>query len=178
MLCSFCTIFHHGFSFVCLCVSANVCARMCGRVCMLTAIHQNSTVSQCVCICVSHQIYACRLLCDWPRDSSGRPSGGVQALYLVRRAIRKIRHTRFTPQLRTGRWEGSSQDRICLNVLSLCLPLLPSLLPTRQVMDMWRSLIPYSPERGGIHHPLPLPPLRLSSSHPPSGHSTISCLSN
>lgn len=97
----------------------------------------------------------------WLAQGQLRTSPGASNLFILSEGQSgKIRRTRFTPQLPTG-WVGkgpAGNGCACLCVRCFSLSLLPSLLPSRQVIDMWRSLIPYGPERGGIHHSLPVPP--------------------
>lgn len=135
----------------------------------------SSWVGVCVCVCESVDINPskqhCQLACVYVCSTRfthpvcyviGQGTAqdipqGFQALYLVRRAISKIRRTRFTPQLPVGR-VGKDQPGLDEPACVLCFSLHPSLLASHQVIDMWRSLIPYGPERGGIHHSLPVPP--------------------
>lgn len=116
-----------------------------------------------MCVSVFHQIYVGCLLCDWPKDISGHPPRLPSSLSCqkVNQQNKALKIYPSTPH-RPGR-KGPAETR-CACRCALFLSLLQSLLLSPQVMDMWRSVIPYGPERGGIHHSLPVPPPLPSSS--------------
>ena len=161
---------------------------------------------------------------DWLKRQISTPPPGAGLFILSGKAIRKTRSERFTPDASVRREEppggpGAPLPPLAcppsslplsfslvifalpsLRLSPLSSPLLPP-TPFLQVMDGQRSLIPYNPERGGIHHPLPPPSRHLSfpwracpptppsllppstthpSTHPapPPRHPNISCLSS
>lgn len=145
------------------CVSSWLC------LCVLTVIHQNSILPASVHVCVLHQIYHCCLLCDWLTDSSGHPLKVPGSLSCQRSKQENKAHLGLPLSSSPSKWETTSQEWIRLCVLSMSLPACLSLLSSRHLMDMQRSLIPYSPVRRGYPSlsstPLLSPPLLLFPQH-------------
>lgn len=150
-----------------------------GLMCMCVYWHKaiKTALPASMCVCVFLQIYSCCLLCDWPRDSSGRPPRLPSSLS-CQKGNQQRRCTRFTPRLPIGR-VGKNRPGMDVPACVRCLspPIPPSLSSGDRYVEITHSLRPregWHPSLSSSASSFP----HLSSSLHPSSHSTINCLSN